>query len=89
MLKAFIGKNQPVVVSQTAEGTKTKLQMLREKFKRQKEGAKEHKSLHDRIKTMQATVEAVSQRDRQDSVSSRSRTDSFSSTTSEVRPSDA
>ena len=88
MLKAFIGKNQPSVLSQTAEGTKTKLQMLREKFKRQKEGAKETQSLHDRVKAMQATAEAA-KRQRQDSISSRSRTDSFSSTTSEVSPNDA
>ena len=88
MLKAFIGKNQPSVLSQTAEGTKTKLQILREKFKRQKEGAKETQSLHDRVKAMQATAEAA-KRQRQDSISSRSRTDSFSSTTSEVSPNDA
>ena len=89
MLKAFIGKNQPSVLSQTAEGTKTKLQMLREKFKRQKEGTKETQSLHDRVKAMQATAEAAAKRQRQDSTSSRSRTDSFSSTTSEVSPNDA
>ena len=89
MLKAFIGKNQPSVLLQTAEGTKTKLQMLREKFKRQKEGTKETQSLHDRVKAMQATAEAAAKRQRQDSISSRSRTDSFSSTTSEVSPNDA
>lgn len=89
MLKNFIGKNQPVVMSQTTEGTKTKLQMLREKFKRQKESTKEHQSLHDRMQAMQAIAESAAKRERQNSVSSRSRTDSFSSTTSEVSPNDA